>query len=405
MLEKRRGGKRMTSRSIEYKVLSEDPQERAAVSGIQTQCFGMRAGYWDTYVRRLGPESFRVARREGQVVGALAMYGLGQWFGGQSVPMSGIAAVGVPPELRGTGIARELMAETLVELHGSGVPLSVLYASTQHLYRRVGYEQAGSRHLHAIPLAGLAAADRTLPMRAVDPERHEQFHELYRRRAQASSGNLERSTAIWERTLLPYSDEVKRGYLVGPEGAEEGYVVFHQADAVHGDYDLMISDLVALSARAARRIWAFLADHRSIAREARWWGPAVEPLLLLVPEQTAKVVRFQRWMLRIVHVRRALELRGYATDVSAELHLEVRDELLPANAGRFVVQVKDGSASVEHGGRGDLRLDVRALAPLYTGLFTPSELAALGKLEGPPQALAAAARVFAGPQPWMSEMF
>jgi len=72
------------------------------------------------------------------------MIPMGQWWGSQRVPMTGIAGVGVTPEYRGTGVAIALVQDTVKELHRQGVPLSVLYPATQHLYRKAGYEQAGT---------------------------------------------------------------------------------------------------------------------------------------------------------------------------------------------------------------------------------------------------------------------
>jgi predicted acetyltransferase len=60
---------------------------------------------------------------------------------------------------------------------------------------------------------------------------------------------------------------------------------------------------------------------------------------------------------------------------------------------------------VERGGRGELALDVRGLAPLYSSYLAPAQLRTIDFLAGPPAALAAAARIFAGPEPWMADFF
>ena len=101
----------------------------------------------------------------------------------------------------------------------------------------------------------------------------------------------------------------------------------------------------------------------------------------------------------------ALSARGYPAGIDAELHLEVRDDLLPSNNGRFVLTIADRRASVRSGGTGQMRLHVRDLAALYSGYMTPSELQAAGSLEGSDAALATAAQIFAGPRPWTPDMF
>ena len=60
---------------------------------------------------------------------------------------------------------------------------------------------------------------------------------------------------------------------------------------------------------------------------------------------------------------------------------------------------------VKPGGEGRLQLDVRGLAPLYTGYLSPQALRAAGLLDGPEADLRSAAAAFAGPVPWMREGF
>lgn len=394
------------TQTFEYSPLSK-PRDREHLTQILSRCFGVSASGWETYFVRVGPENFRILRRADEVAGGLAIYFMGQWFGGQSVPMAGIAAVSVAPELRGAGVAFELMARTLRELQETGIPLSSLYASTQRLYRRVGYEQAGSRCKFTMPTRAIGIEDRVLSVRPLDPTRHEVFHDLYRAQAKRGSGHLDRSRAIWERMANPREGEKAiYAYLVGKEkdAVPEGYVVFTQPEN-NGGYDLLVRDLVALSPGAARRIVTFFADHRSLAREVTWYGPPTDPLTCLLPEQEARIKHVERWMMRIVDVSKALAMRGYPAGLETELHLEVGDDLLPGNQGRIVLSVANGRGEVTPGGRGELKFEVGGLAPLYSGFLTPLELASVGLLAGSPEALAAAALVFAGPEPWMADYF
>jgi predicted acetyltransferase len=110
-------------------------------------------------------------------------------------------------------------------------------------------------------------------------------------------------------------------------------------------------------------------------------------------------------MLRIVDVKKCLEARGYSGSGRAEVHLDIRDETIPANAGPWIVTVEGGRAIVERGGRGDLRLSIRALAPLFSGYLSAAQLAQLGRIEGSSAAIAAAAGVFPAGTPWLSDMY
>ena len=111
------------------------------------------------------------------------------------------------------------------------------------------------------------------------------------------------------------------------------------------------------------------------------------------------------WMLRIVDVKGALEARGYPRGARGEVHFEVTDTLLPHNNGRWVLQVAEGNGTVTAGGNGDIRLDIRGLAPLYSSFLSPHALRSTGFIECGDAALEAATTIFAGPEPWMPEIF
>lgn len=381
-----------------------DPLEWDRLREILTQCFAFPVARWQPYLDMVGVENFRAVRRADRVAGGLAVLWMGQFFGGRSVPMAGVAAVGVPPEERAGGVARSLMTSLLFEARERGFPLSVLYASTQHLYRAVGYEQAGFRFLYEMPADGLTLRDRSLPLEKVDPATHTIFHEIYTAVARESSGCLDRCRGIWLRTV--YTDEADPviAYRVGPPEQAEGYAIFTQSKTDHG-YDLRIRDYAALTPAALRRILTLFADHRSLASRIHWAGSPAEPLLCLPEEQRARSAGIDRWMLRIVDVAQALEARGYPPGVDAELHLEIDDHLIPENRGRWVLDVGGGAGSVRQGGRGDIRTGIREMAPLYTGMLPPVELRRIGWLEGGDNALLEAARVFSGPTPWMTDPF
>jgi predicted acetyltransferase len=113
----------------------------------------------------------------------------------------------------------------------------------------------------------------------------------------------------------------------------------------------------------------------------------------------------QTWLLRVVDVAKALEKRGYPSGLQAELHLEVQDDLIAENNGRFILSVSQGQGEVTRGGTGELKLHIRELAPLYTSLFTPYQLQLTGRLEGTETALDKATQLFAGVSPWMPDFF
>lgn len=381
-----------------------DEREAERFLEIIADAFAMPLEQWRTYLDSVGRENFRVVRADGRLAGGLAVLPMGQFFGGRSVPSGGVAAVATAPEHRARGTATALLRGMLAEQRARGVPLSALYPATLPLYRRVGYERAGYLCELTVPLRTLDVRDRTLQLRGVEPEDVPRLRALYRTWAAGTNGNLDRSEVLYRRAT-EFRREPGRGFVVLRDGEIEGYtyLVTPPGDPHHAV--LRVPDLVAVTPAALRRLLTLIADHRT-TRESMtiFTGPA-DPLLLHLAEGHYTLTARGGFMLRIIDVRGAFEARGWPSGVQAELHLDVADETLPENAGRWMVRIADGSAAVTRGGRGSLRVDIRGLAALYTGYQSPHELALGGLLSANEADLAAAAAVTAGPAPWMRDTF
>lgn len=380
--------------------------ERDALARILAESFAMPE---DDEIRwlaeRVGTANVRVLRDGATVVAGLAILpDFGQYFGGRRVPCAGIAGVGTDPRVRGRGAATVLMRAAMQELHRAGVPVATLYPATQPLYRRAGFEQAGGRwEIRAAP-AILDQKDRTLPLRKVGPADRPALAEVHREVLRGGSGGMDRPDYLWDRVFAPGGQTTTGTGVVGADGALEGYVIARNAREGEAA-DLRLTDFVARTPAAATRLLTFLADHRTVIRDVVWYGGAASPMLALVREQQARVTLKTVWMLRIVDVPGALASRGYAPGLSGELHLEVFDEVIPENRGRFLLEVDGGVGRVRPGGEGRLKLHVRGLAALYSGWLAPDALALTGLLEGDAADRIRAAAIFAGPQPSMSDMF
>jgi predicted acetyltransferase len=381
----------------------QDPNQVQPLGEILCQCFHFSPSKWETYHQRLGIDNFRLLYQGKELVGGLGFYPIGHWFGNNQVPTTGVAAVGVAPQFRGTGAARTLMHHALKEIYNTGTPLSTLYPATQRLYRSVGYDQGGSYCQWQIPLATLCASSRDLPVEAISNPQPDYFTALYRQAAQKINGYLDRNLALWQ-TILDPQDNQLYAYWVGDRNHRQGYIIFEQK-VVDKQLCLVIRDWVATTPAAMSRLWTFLADHRSQVKYCRWHGGMVEPKLLLLPEQTATLLEFTIWLVRIVDVPKALQMRAYPKGIEAELHLAIEDPLFAANAGNYRLTVAEGQGKVIPGGKGELRLEVKALASLYTGFFTAQQLQRMGKLEGSETAITLATQLFSLPSPSLAEFF
>lgn len=377
------------------------PQEAQQLGEILDQCFNIQE--WDEYRDFLGLENFRIIYQNGTLAGGLCIYFMGQWWGGKSIPVAGLASVGIAPEYRGGGVALELLRQTLREVYDQQIPLSILYPATQQLYRRVGYEQAGFRCVWELPLGSLNPRPPVLPLHKINPLEPESLIPLYHQYASQFDGYLDRNSACWK-LILRSQSEPFYGYYVGSLNQPEGYLIV-EPRKIKDDITLLIRDWASLTPEATQSIFSFLASHRSQIKTCRWFGGLEEPRFLLLPEQTAQLIHQIRWFMRIINVTQALELRPYPLSLETELHLSITDDLLPENNDHFILSVSQGQGQVQRGGRGEFRIDIRELAPLYTGLITAQKLQWLGKLEAIDSSLKIANQIFLTATPAMPDFF
>ncbi|MBN2446101.1 MAG: GNAT family N-acetyltransferase [Phycisphaerae bacterium] len=371
---------------------------------IASEAFAVPVEDNQPYFESVGVENVRLVRRGKHVVGGLAGIPKGQWFGGRAVPMNGVAAVAVAPYERARGAATTLLREFLKELRERGTPISSLYPATRRLYRRVGYEMAGDETEVTLPLKSIDLRDRELELRPMTDSDDDAVRAVYANWAARNPGNLDRVAFNWRR-VRQFRKQPTHGYVVCRDGALEGYAYVRSITREGEPALLYTHDVVAATPAAARRLLTFLADFRTVRKEVKWRTNSTDTLLMTLTEGDYTLQHVGSWMLRIVDVAKALEARGYPPGMQAEVHFNVHDDLLPANNGKFVLEVGDAVGHVKSGGRGTFELDIRGLATLYSGYMTPDTIAAIKLGTAPEAELAQAGAVFAGPRPWMRDAF
>jgi predicted acetyltransferase len=356
------------------------------------------------WLKRAEPGSLRVAGRRGKVEGGLMEVPMGQWFQGHRVATLGIAAVAIAPEARGQGVAMALIGDTLRAARQQGNALSTLYPSSYRLYRKAGYELAGCLCRFSLQLRQLPRSRRDLAVECLAASEQPAVEALYREVARGRSGYLDRGAYVWNRVRTP-PREPARCFGVRDQDGLSGYVYARAAVLRRMPIELALSDFVTRSPRAFRELLSFLADHASTADRVTWYGGPADARLLGLPERGVTATIDEYWMLRIVHVERALLDRGYP-ELDAAIDLIITDDLLRENTGTYALRVEGGKPHLAAPGTSRrARLGVSALAALYGGLVAPRELALSGQLDADEPALATLAALFCGPTPACVDYF
>jgi len=360
----------------------------------------------EDFLEKVGPEHLRVRRGPG---GAL-LAGAGfipsaHRAGGRWVDAALVTVVWAAPAARGRGVASGLLREMQTELRAAGVPLATLAPANLRLYRGLGYGPAVARHLREAPLSALPArAPEGWTIEELAQGESGPLAQLYEA-ALPSLGPMAilRVPALWH-ALLRWNGGGRTSAVLArdPDGAVAGSCIL---DTRHADGTVRVRELVGLEPAAARTLVTHVAGYRGIFADAQWPGGPFDPFAAQLDEEPA-AEHTHLYLVRLLDVRAAFEQRGYPPGLVAEIHLDVADDVLAANAGPLVLRLPgDGTATAEPGGRGTVAADVRVLASLFTGHATSGQLALAGGLAGPPAGLEALARAFAGPQPWFADRF
>ena len=300
------------------------------------------------------------------IVGCVTLLHDAQYFGGRAVSSGGVASVSVAAHARGNNLARRMMREVLDRLHRGGSAISALYPTTATLYRSVGYEIAGLNSFSQIEIGDLprSTGDTTF-----SPVGIRDLRAAYDAVAPSHDGWLERGDARW--TIIGYdfdkSPQPTAAYLAHRDGQLVGGLAYRQIPGERRTVDLMATQLVAVDRAAMREVLALLGAHGTMAGAMRTPLPEWELHAAIDNGQRIKRTFAMPWMVRVIDARAAVAQRGYNPHADVEVDLELTDDQLPHNGGRFVLTVRDGKGSLDPGGRGRLPLDIRDFAAAFSG--------------------------------------
>ncbi|HEY3955051.1 MAG TPA: GNAT family N-acetyltransferase [Streptosporangiaceae bacterium] len=368
-------------------------------------------------------------------VGITAIWSLRMCLPGTVAPVAGVTYVAVLPTHRRRGILTSLMRRQLSDIRERGEAVAALFASEAEIYGRYGYGPASwqaafsfGRGEGRLGRHAPAAPDGGLRLRITEPEAaRAELAKVYEAVLPGRPGMYERDESWWDRVLGTGEAHKDEGDLLRCVIAEDGsgprgYALYTarmrwEEEGFLADGSLSVNELAADGPVAAAALWADLLSRDLVTTFTATQRPVDDPLqhMLADPRRTRRRVSDGLWI-RLAHVPRALALRRYSCP--ADLVIEVTDDLLPGNAGRWRLATSgsapgpDGvpgfAASCEPAtGPADLALDVATLGAAYLGGTRLGELAGAGLVSehrrGAVAALSAA--MSWDPAPWCPLIF
>jgi predicted acetyltransferase len=350
----------------------------------------------------------------GAPVATAASFALQMAVPGTLAPVAGVTFVSVQPTHRRQGMLTALMTRQLDDLRAGGEAVAALWASEPAIYGRYGYGLA-SRSVKV----SLSRGDALRPgvpaggvREAVPADVVPQLRAVWDRSFPDRPGQFAKDEPWWEHRLFdpPRARDGGTALRCALLDDGTGYVLFSAKNGWHARGpagSVTVRELVATSGASSLRLWQFVLGldlvaewtARFVALDDTLFGGVVDARRLAPQVHDGLYVR-------LVRLGEALESRRYAADV--DVVLDVTDDRLPDNAGRWRLQAgPDGATCERTDADPDLGLAVEALGSAFLGGTTLSSLAAAGRVhELRAGALVAASRAFRGDvEPLCSHVF
>jgi predicted acetyltransferase len=362
------------------------------------------------------------------IVGTAAAYSFRLTVPGGIADAAGVTFVSVLPSHRRQGILSAMMRQQLADIAGRGEAIAALFSSESGIYGRYGYGCASGqlrltirRGEGKLGPGGAGGRPGAVRLRTAPPARLlAELAAVYDSVLPHRPGMTARDERWWQ-SLLADPESRRQGMstltclVAADDVGPRGYALYRTRsdwaeDALPAGL-LFVRELMAGDAAATAALWADLLTRDLITEVVARQRPVDDPLLeMLADRRRARAQLSDGLWIRLIDLKAALCQRRYSCPV--DVVIEVTDELLPANAGRWRLRcpgAADGAAaSCERTtAAADIALPVAALGAGYLGGTRLGALAAAGLIaeltDGALAGLSAA--MFADPAPWCPMIF
>jgi predicted acetyltransferase len=310
---------------------------------------------------------------------------------GARLPIAGLTWVCVHPQFRRQGLLRTMMDAHFAHCLERGEAVSMLYAAEPIIYGRFGYGLGARQVQLTIPRgAALRPVDTsglTVRIEHFDFQTHgaliARLHGAIDRPGWVTRPTEDHQRSFLSEVPMRKGDfETLRILVVERDGEPVGYALFRRRFAWgHGGPTGMVRvvEVAAEEPAIAHVVWSRMVDFDLTTEVVTPQLAPDDPLFsMLIDYRATKPVTQDNLWVRLVDVGAALAGRRYRADV--DVVLEVADEVLPANAGRWLVRARAGQRpeATRTDRTADLALAVRELGAVYLGGISLVELAAAG---------------------------
>lgn len=316
-----------------------------------------------------------------QIAAKLHLIPLSIYVHGRPFEMGGVSSVATWPEYRRQGMVKHLLKHALNDMKENGQTVSLLHPFSVPFYRQYGWELTFMDQHYTIPMEKLkkdwkgdgyvSRMEPDIPL----------LSEMYTDYAKAFTGMIARDEKWWEQRILKEKCHIAVAF--NRDQQPEGYILYEVKENV-----LRVKDMAHRSLNGRKLLLQFIANHDSMAKEARMTVPENDNIPLLVDDPLFDQKREPYFMARIVDTQAFLKQFPFKVEqevLSTSLSLFVVDAFFPENNGTYTLSQTDHDINVtqqvNEQAQG-IRLSIQQLTVMMLGYKRPLALLDAGLIEG-----------------------
>lgn len=345
-------------------------------------CFGMKQEHIQAELDGLflkDDSDFFGAIDEGLLQAGLIINDYSIYWNGIDMKMGGIGGVASFPEAREKHCVADLLKKSIESMYNKGQLFSLLAPFAYGFYRKYGWEWAITKKNIEINLNDLAHfRGEGLKVKPINQDDVDSIKKVYEEHYSIYNGASKRTDLQWNYKLSKFDKDSIRSYGVFDNDDNMCGYVFYKIE--NGKFNIHEMCYTTLAAR--KQLLGFVRVHRAQVEHVNMTVPEDDNTLLLLKNQYKKISLDSSMMVRVIDVKKVLELCPYDVD-SIEFSIKVTDEYADWNNKLFTVHKDADKITVSEDAtkEPDITCSIQAFSQVLFGFTSFKELASLELIE------------------------
>lgn len=353
------------------------PTDTPKLKPLWQYCFGYSEPFlsW-SFERNSIPANELVAEENGMIAASARISPYAVSLCSQAVSAAYLSGICVAPQMRGRGLLRMMLGESISMMRGRGNVVSLVIPHDYNTFEKFGWRTCyfyKQYQLSPSDIPAYSMGGRIVPYTLSDTN-YEPFQSVYSAFTSDKNGYIRRTAETW-RLIMEDVLHNFGGHCVlfyDDNGQPCGYLLY----LLHGS-SLQVYELAYTNRLAYKSLMAYLKSHASQVDSISIKAPSSDLSHFDFCNSRSAVSLYPFVMARITDVRAALLIAS--NNFSGSTCLQVIDRFIPANSGTFLVTHGDVQST---DATADAVLDIGTLSQLFCGALSPHEAHILDLVDG-----------------------